>query len=976
AAAAPGAARRTHHETRRRILASLFPADAWELTDPRVKVLETDYGMLLLADYHTREDVQLGIRPCTMVLEIPREDAARPPRYVAMQAPDGAVLQFEESIDLRRAEFSKPIGGRLLGEVRIFSPPTQADGGDALDVATQNVQMNARRVWTPHEVKFRFGRSYGAGRGLTIDLLPIRSPAARSTATFAVAGLRSLELSHLEEAHLEAPPEGLFAAAAESTSQPQAGGDLGREALERPLEITCEGPFRFDFEEFAASFADDVDVRRLHPNGPSDHLSCRLLEIFFTPPDAGGAEQDDVVRRVIAWGRPVIVRAPSLGAFVEGDRLEYDVVQRRLRLENRRALSPGDAAESGNAVMEHQGRYFAAPRLQYDLGPPGRLGTLWATGPGVLRGVVPKTSKHLPELPQGAAFEVAWQGDIHLRPHEGMHVASVTGGASATAGEVGGFSAGELHVWLREVPEVAVDPQQREPKYRVIPDRLLAQRGVELKSPRFSGGVGKLEVWFEDAPPLPPESPNSPFGPQQDDRSQPRRQAFDLRSDLVQVRLLRRGDETTLEDATLRGNVVLRETQTEKPDETPLVVTGDLVELRGFGGAQTRLVVLGDPQRGIRAEAGARGMVFSGWQLHVDQSIGRVWSDGPGRLTLPLEPRSLAQVASVPQRPRGGPSTISVYWRKGLNFDGHRLLIEENVETRGETQVIRSDSLQAFLGRPLDFADPEQFRNAEVARLVFGGRPEDVHGVSLENQSIEGGELTSLDRGETRDLEIDLIAGRMHAAGPGWIESVRRGGFDMVGPSTLQPAPAGAPGKGRGLTFVRIDFQRAITGQAFTRDLSQWKMTFHDSVETIVGPVERWEQRLSADSPSSLGPRGMLLTSQELSVTQMGVTPQGDRQMELAAIGRPHIESMSFTADGDRLSYDGAKGLLVLEGGREDARFWHRTNTGFETDGTAQSIKYWPHENRLDADLRYIDLTTGFRSAAHKMGRAVGWDKR
>ena len=31
-------------------------------------------------------------------------------------------------------------------------------------------------------------------------------------------------------------------------------------------------------------------------------------------------------------------------------------------------------------------------------------------------------------------------------------------------------------------------------------------------------------------------------------------------------------------------------------------------------------------------------------------------------------------------------------------------------------------------------------------------------------------------------------------------------------------------------------------------------------------------------------------------------------------------------------------------------RPWHRTNTGFETDGTAQSIKYWPDENRLDAD--------------------------
>jgi hypothetical protein len=739
-----------------------------------------------------------------------------------------------------------------------------------------------------------------------------------------------------------------------------------------------------------------VDVQRLHPDGPSDQLSCRLLEIHVTPPGGGVLRKGvrgehiaakpvldgaagDAVRRIVAWGRPVMVRSPSLGAYVEGDRLEYDVPARRLRLENRRNHSHGNPPGEeggGNAVLQYQGHYFAAPRLQYELGPPRRLGRLWAAGPGVLRGAVPKASKHLPELAAGAEFEIAWQGDIHLRPHEGTHVASVTGGATARVGEVGGFTAGELHAWLREVPEETNQDESREPRYRVVPDRLLAQHGVELRSPRFGGATRKMEVWFEDAPPLPPEAEGFANESQRDDPSQPRRQAFDLRSELVQLRLLRRGDKTSLEDATLRGNVLLRETQTEEPGEVPMVVAGDLVELRGAGGTQTRLVVLGDPQRDIRAQAGGRGIAFSGWRLQMDQGAGRVWSDGPGRLALPLPDRATAGLpgsagarGSAAGQAGRDAMTVAVHWRKGFDFDGRRVLIEQNVETRGEGQVIRSDSLQAFLVRPLDFADPEQLRRAEVARLLFGGRPEDTAGVALENQSFENGEMTSTDKGQVGNLEIDLIAGRMHAAGPGWIESIRRGGFDMTRSLTPQPAVALAPAKRRGLTFIRVDFQQAITGQAFARDLSQWKMTFHESVETIVGPVERWEQRLHADSPAGLGPRGILLTSQELSITQMGITPQGDRLMELAALGRPHIESLSFTADGDRLSYDGAKGLLVLEGGREDARFWHRTNTGFETDGTAQSIKYWPDENRLDAELRFIDLTTGFRSAAGNAGR-------
>jgi hypothetical protein len=106
----------------------------------------------------------------------------------------------------------------------------------------------------------------------------------------------------------------------------------------------------------------------------------------------------------------------------------------------------------------------------------------------------------------------------------------------------------------------------------------------------------------------------------------------------------------------------------------------------------------------------------------------------------------------------------------------------------------------------------------------------------------------------------------------------------------------------------------------------------------------------------------MLLTSRELSITQMGVSPAGDPQLELAATGRPHIDSSNFRADGDRLSYDGSKGLLVLEGGREKARFWRRTETGAETNGEAQRIQYWPRENHLEADLQFLDLT-GLRSA-------------
>jgi hypothetical protein len=975
----------THHQARRRVLESLFPADAWELTDDRVKVLETDYGMLLLLDYRTREGGQLEIQPCTMVLEAPSSDASRPPRYVALQAPQGATLQFDREIDLRRAEIGRPTGGRLNGEVRVFSPPTRPGADDVLEVITENVQIDAGRAWTPHQVSFRFGRSYGRGRGLTVELLSRKDGKPRASRVFEAAGVRLLELSHVEELHLEAPPEDLFSDLSADGHADSARPALDRAALEAPLEVACQGPFRFDFEEMVASVQDDVEVRRLHAQGQTDQLNCRLLEIYFATPGAHlsseATEESDkatsrarksLVRRLVAVGQPVLVRAPSVGAFVQGDRLEYDVQSRRLRLEKMQPLLL-DGAERGtspggrNAVLQHQGRHLEAPRLQYDLGVGRRLGKLWAAGPGVFRGPLPENSNSFAELPPDATFEIAWRGEIHLRPHEGLHVASITGGATARIGEVGGFDTGELHVWLRETAEERRPdaPPQQEPRYRILPDRLLAQRGVHFHSPRWSGAAGKLEVWFEDAPPLPEnQTPQNQWAEDASARNAARKQAFDLRGDLLQLRILRRGRKTMLEDAAFRGNVLVRETQTERPDEAPLMIAGDLVELHGGSGPQAQLVVLGDPSRSIRARAGARGVSFSGWQLHVDQGANRVWIDGPGELVLPA-PRSKTRLPS----PRGPslPSltSLTVAWRKGLNFDGGRVVVEDNVETRGDGQVIRSDSLQAFLARPIHLAHPEQFENAEVARLLFGGRPEDPSGVTLENRTVENGDLTAFDRGHTRNLDIDLIAGRLNAAGPGWIESVRRGGIELAAPGVAtvastasartpnaEPTTPSAPG----LTFVRVDFHEAIAGQAFSQDLSQWKLTFLQDVETIVGPVNRWEERLNADSPAGLGPRGMLLLSRELSVTQMGVSPQGEPPLELAATGRPHIESWNFHADGDRLSYDAAKGLLVLEGGREEARFWHRQNGGLEIDGSAQRVQYWPQENRLDADVRFLDF--------------------
>ena len=97
-----------------------MPPDSWEFDQP--KVLETDEGTLFFQDYKTRADGSMELSPLTLIMYPngrPDDQDSRPSdatserqtRPVIMRAPDGAVLRFEDGLDLTQAK------GRLAGGV-------------------------------------------------------------------------------------------------------------------------------------------------------------------------------------------------------------------------------------------------------------------------------------------------------------------------------------------------------------------------------------------------------------------------------------------------------------------------------------------------------------------------------------------------------------------------------------------------------------------------------------------------------------------------------------------------------------------------------------------------------------------------------------------------------------------------------------------------------------------------------------------
>ena len=170
---------RAEENMRRRVreLEPLFAAGAWELDQP--KILESDQVRLLMRDYETSADGTVRIFPCTMIY-VPQDAGLTPEerirRAVVLEAPEGALLKFDEGFNLRRMKVGRLVSGELLGPITIRSRGKLPGPEDDLWISTHRVRMNEQAVWTDSPVEFRWGPHYGRGRRMTIRLLAGDTP--------------------------------------------------------------------------------------------------------------------------------------------------------------------------------------------------------------------------------------------------------------------------------------------------------------------------------------------------------------------------------------------------------------------------------------------------------------------------------------------------------------------------------------------------------------------------------------------------------------------------------------------------------------------------------------------------------------------------------------------------------------------------------------------------------------------------------
>ncbi|MEQ8786773.1 MAG: hypothetical protein RIC55_10765 [Pirellulaceae bacterium] len=1024
-------------------LARLFPPGAWELESR--KVIETPQGKLLFKDYKPMDDGRIRIEPCTLIFYTSSDGKAEKGRPIVMRTPQGALLQFDQPLDLARAKIGRLIGGRLLGEVRIHSLETKPGEGDDLEILTNNVQLAEDHVKTHNAVRFRYGKNFGSGRDMKISLIPSPSSGAEAGGPM-FDGVRKLELFHVDNIRLYASGKSMFSDA------PSTAGARKKPKADEPIDVTCAGPYEFDFEENVASFEEQVVVTHQIQGGASDRLTCDRLEIFFAPRESigePGAEPTAetaaesiqtrsvplaglTVHRLVATGSPAVLTSTSRATTARGEHLEYDFKTGQIYLEDRHKV-----------MLQSPHQYVEAVKLRYEMAPEGRIGRVWADGPGRFDGSL------RPE--GGRRVLAAWRQRLRLQPHDGVHVLSLIDGASIKMSQSGGFSAQEIHIWLKEItkPGDAVkdgDADSEKPETDVVPDRMLALRNVEIDSERLTGKTKRLEAWFRYADPValsgaaslssmatrrlgeplpasvrltsmkqpvmgpPPVRPRSQFAPRgaptgaarraptgtilppgaragfaprgaargagpsmsnspagnaprasstvgssQPVKPAPSPKKFDLNGDLVRVQLVQRpGVDPEIEAVAIDGHVHFRELQPQQSAEPPLDILGETLRITGAEQAKAVVRVFGSP-----AQVSARGMTMSGSNVQLDRGANRMWIEGAGNMVLPPKKSADGMGAKAP---------VHINWQDGMEFDGQVVRFRRDVRTRmrewdkegGWTDTSSfGDTLDATVSKFVDFSQDEQPEDVELRRLVYDG------GVFVQSYGHNRqGQRTAWDRLEAPNISVDQLSGEIVSQGAGRIRSVRLGGANPLAqtaaspqrPSPQRTSPPADPRKPPEITYTRVIYQRGITG-----NLHQREIVFRDQVETVHGPVPRWDMELDGDRPEDLGERGVAVTCDELSLYEMGPWVTNRRRaIELLAKGNAVVEGKSFNAQADRLTYAEAKDLVVLEGdGRSNAELWRQLEVGGERSyAAARKILYWKGENRFEVDdARFLDLT-------------------
>lgn len=937
-----------------RDLAELFPKGSWELDHP--KVLRSQQATILLSDFEQQGD-SLRIKKCSLVFYGENHNRHDPNQRgpIILQAPEGAILDFDQAIDLSGGMIGRPVGGKLVGNIRIFS----AGGQDSEDfeLTTRNVVITDQRIWTPEAVSFRLGNNDGRGRYLIIERSNSR-PQAEDQASF--AGLGRIELQQLDRFTVEMAGTDMFDAL-----QGQTPSHRSSEPTEwSTVELRCDGPLHFDLHGMIATVDENVRITRAQAGQPNDtvsasKLSMRLARVPTATVDENEATKSKLaVTRVVAVGDPLTIDARSRQTFVESRRFEYDFETQRVQLKGFHPFENEAQRRVEHVRIQSPLHAVSASTIDFTGTADRTTWTMEATGPGRYVG--------MPTRDPSEKVSASWTNRVSLvpSPEPGQQVLTLEGAASVSAPEVGLIQSDLIRLWVRHQTVVVAHRIDGKPitETKSFPTKLVtaARSGTatRIEAPQVKGTLAALTVHLDPMTSIGTPQPRNLSRPDEPPVRRPAAQ--DPRQRLTQYHV--EGGELTvwidqhreLRKLAVRGQTRLTEASGQL--EGTFALAGERIDYEVQADGTPTALLQGNPARFATPE-----MSVSGATIQLDGHQNRLKIPGPGSLRVRV-PRS-ALSRQEPNEPSnafassaggGNPSMdegqvdLEVGWQGGLDFDGQTVDMRSKVDVRADDLNIQTSQLLVSLRESLDFSRLRGAnRQPEIQSITAAG------GMVAANRTRDAmGNTTGYQRMVTQDFYLDYPSGKAEAHGPGWLSTTSLGSaMSMEGLASPK-----ANSDKESLMHLSVAFALRLDGNLHDRSCK-----LSDDVRTWYGPVNDWEDRVDPTERQLRG-EALWMTCRELYVLESPTArTDGPRQpMELLAVGETYVESERYAAKGHQIKYAEEKGMLTLEGdAQRPAELWQRNlATGQPShSGRARTIRFWPETRQLEIKFLGLDLS-------------------
>ena len=917
-----------------------FTQENWELQP--CSILHTAHGKILFQDHQVEDPKTWFVTPFTLVLRRDEETAenGKPLPPLVLRCKSGARLNFNSPVLTNfNASGSRLESALLEGAVELYRLNSSQSTEDGMRIETSNVQISDQQILTIDDVAFWFGPNHGIGRNMRIQLTH-SSPSSSVSRDFSrINGIKSLQLGFLSSLKIRPPSK-------KKSDGP--GKMLANDGA--PIEITATGPFGFDMDTHRAQFKENVRVRKL--DGRGDSLSCDDLLLQFSSLDGSTSIKLDAatdtefeLQAITALGSPVVLQANSHDARIEAERVEYDVIKQTVKANGKKSVD----------IRQGTSRFVAAA-IEYALTQDNTIGPLVATGPGMLI-----------RNDNNRSFRASWQELLTLkRISQQQQLVELSGGAKLKLDKQTAIESEQIEMNVWQVPVIDVNGDVVDWEYQ--PAQMKANGSVKIQSDQMQGNARRLVASWPSNPQAPRQQlvdagqQNVPEGLRMtadDERQLVRRVSFDaeptdrrlrFQGDQIDVVLVQKNEDTKLVELQINGDVTVTK-PSNIPRQPSFKVRGDSLKLLPQNEELFQVQI--DAQPGSVSHLNSDRMHLIGPAIFLDQSANRMWVQGAGNLV----------IESQPQSNNRSDAQADVDFSGGMVFDGQKIYFERDVVARinqqqkdGNVQATgaKAAAVSLKLDQRVNLQESQsaERQNPKVVEMILKDRispeqnqfklagfaPVPITTIVLNNQKLDrAGKLIERVTIDATGIEMNETAQTITAIGPGSVELVRQGGSSLPGLPGANNGRNARPKNDGQFTYIRSRFDRVLQANTSNKQLA-----IKGNTRTVYANVKDPSQSFDPDRPDSIPADAIRLLCSQLDVSQSPNPYDGKLQSRMIATGNARISSTTFDTAADRIRFDEAADLLLVESANgRDVVLRSRQNPGAQwKDIVGKRLRY------------------------------------